>query len=346
MGSPIHPIVANLYMEDLETKAIQTVPHPPAFWKKLVEDTFVIIKASHKLEFLDHINSIDHNIQFTSEESREDGSMPFLDMLIILQGDGRFNTTIHRKPTHTDMYLQWDRQHPISSKYSIVGTLHHRARTMCSNTNLLQQEEHLQKVLTTCKYPNWALNRIKMKIRSTTLKNKNKNQNKNTKLENCQQPYLAVPYYQGLSESVKRTRNKYGVQVYFKGGVTIKSLLMAPKDQDPMLKRSGVIYKYTCDRVECDEEYIGESSRNFGEMFKEHQKAPSPIFDHYIITGHNIKLENFSIVGKEDLNLKRAIKEAMYIRANDPSLNRNVGKYHLPHIWDEVLFNIPILNIT
>ena len=125
-----------------------------------------------------------------------------------------------------------------------------------------------------------------------------------------------------------------------KGGVTIKSLLMAPRDQDPMLKRSGVIYKYKCDSVGCDEEYIGESSRTFGERFKEHQKAPSPIYDHYNITGHNIKLENFSIVGKEDQNLMRAIKKAMNIRANDPFLNRNVGKYHLPHIWDEVLFNI------
>ena len=83
MGSPISPIAANLYMEDLETKAIQTAPHPPAFWERFVDDTFVIIKASHKLEFLDHINSIDQNIQFTSEESREDGSIPFLDMLII-----------------------------------------------------------------------------------------------------------------------------------------------------------------------------------------------------------------------------------------------------------------------
>ena len=123
-------------------------------------------------------------------------------------------------------------------------------------------------------------------------------------------------------------------------------ILTTPKDPDPMLKRSGVIYKYTCDRVECDEEYIGESSRNFNERFKEHQKAPFPIFEHYTTTGHNIKLENFTIVGKEDQNLKRAIKEAMYIRANDPSLNRNVGKYHLPHIWDEVLFDIPDLKIS
>ena len=42
---------------------------------------------------------------------------------------------------------------------------------------------------------------------------------------------------------------------------------------------------------------------------------------------------------EEDQNLMRAIKEAIYIRVNNPSLNRNIGKYHLPHIWDEVLLN-------
>ena len=100
----------------------------------------------------------------------------------------------------------------------------------------------------------------------------------------------------------------------------------------PMMKKSGVIYSYKCGRVDCDEEYIEESSRTFGERFKEHQKAPSPIFDHHTITGHNISVENFNIVGREEHNLKRAIKEALYIRVNNPSLNRNVGKYHLPHI--------------
>ena len=80
-----------------------------------------------------------------------------------------------------------------------------------------------------------------------------------------------------------------------------------------------------------------ESSRNFSERLKEDQKAPSPIFDHFTTTGHNIKLKNFTIVGKEDQNLKRAIKEAMYIRTNDPSLNRNVGKYHLPSAVSESL---------
>ena len=129
------------------------------------------------------------------------------------------------------------------------------------------------------------------------------------------------------------------MQIYFKGGNTIRNLLVAPKDKDPMLKKSGIIYRYKCDRVECDEEYIEESSRTFRERFKEHQKAPSSIYDHYNITGHKISLHKSSIVGREDQNLMRTIKEVLYIRVNNSSLNRNIGKYHLPHIWDEALFN-------
>ena len=156
---------------------------------------------------------------------------------------------------------------------------------------------------------------------------------------------MVVPYYRGLSESLKKVCNRHGVQVYFKGGNTIKNLLVAPKDQDPILKKSGVINRYKCDRVDCDEEYIGESSRVFEERFKE-QRAPSPIFDHCNTTGHNITIDNFSIVGREDQNLNKAIKEALFIRVNNPSLNRNIGKLHLPHIWDVVLFNTSELKLN
>ena len=136
-----------------------------------------------------------------------------------------------------------------------------------------------------------------------------------------------------------------GVQVHFKGGLTIKNLLMAPKDKDPILKKSGVIYRYKCDRVECDEEYIGESARIFAERFKEHLKDPSPIYDYYNTSGHTVAIGNFSIVGRENQSLTRTIKEALNIRINNPSLNKNRGKHHLPHIWNEVLFNISELKL-
>ena len=120
---------------------------------------------------------------------------------------------------------------------------------------------------------------------------------------------------------------------------------MAPKDKDPLFKKNGVIYRYKCDRVDCDDEYIGESARNFEKRFKEHLKAPSPIYDHLNISGHDVTIDSFTILGREDQNLLRTIAEALYIRANNPSLNRNNGKYHLPHIWDEVLLNISELNL-
>ena len=74
-------------------------------------------------------------------------------------------------------------------------------------------------------------------------------------------------------------------------------------------------------------------------------ESPSPIHDHTNISGHTVTIDNFSILGREDQNLIRLIKEALYIRANNPSLNKNVGKYHLPHIWDEVLHNISELKL-
>ena len=86
--------------------------------------------------------------------------------------------------------------------------------------------------------------------------------------------------------------------VHFKGGLTIKNLLVAPNDKDPILKKGGVKYRYKCDRVDCDKKYIGESARTFPERFKEHKKAPSPIYDHYNTSGHTVTIDNFSIVGR------------------------------------------------
>ena len=54
---------------------------------------------------------------------------------------------------------------------------------------------------------------------------------------NIQRPHIVIPYYQRISESMKKICSEYGVQVYFKEGNTIKNLLMAPKDQDAIQKK-------------------------------------------------------------------------------------------------------------
>ena len=149
-----------------------------------------------------------------------------------------------------------------------------------------------------------------------------------------------VPYSQGIGESLKTICKKNEVDVHFKGGQTLKNILVLPKDKDKITSKSSVIYSYICGMIDCNEEYIGESGRTFGERYKEHLKAPSPIFLHQNNSGYVTTLDNFKIIGREDHSLARTIKESMYIRVNNPTLNRNIGKYNLPHIWDKLLFSI------
>ena len=342
MGSPISPIVANLFMENFEVKAINTAQYPPKMWKRYVDDTCVILDSAGKEEFLNHINSLDPHIQFTSEDAKPDGSIPFLDTIVMPQSDGSLKTTVYRRPTHTDIYFHWDSYHHLSVNFSVINTLRHRAKTVCSNSQLLQDEEdHLNKVLRRCKCDMWALNRVNF-TQNKKRNNKGTNNNNNT---NTKKPYIVVPYIKGMGESWKNICRKHGVEAYSKGGSTIKDLLVHPKDKDTILQKCGVIYRYRCGRVDCEEEYIGESGRTFGEMFREHMRAPSPIIDHHNITGHEVSLHNFSIVGREDHNIARTIKEAILTRVNDPSMNRNIGKFQLPHIWDEVLVKSPELKL-
>ena len=93
---------------------------------------------------------------------------------------------------------------------------------------------------------------------------------------------------------------KYGFQTHFKGNRTIKNILVKPKDKDPLDRMNGAIYWYQCGELACDEEYIGETSRTFGERYKEHLKKPSPIYGHSNQSGHSTNPSSFTIKGRKD----------------------------------------------
>ena len=159
MASLVSPILANLYMEHLEREVLWSAPNPTRHWFRYVDDTFVIQQQANKQLFLDHMNSIDPAIQFTVKGNQDNGAVPFLDTLVTLQADDSLSITVYHKPTHTDQYLQWDSNHTLSAKCTVIGTLTHRAKTVCTTPELLNEEyEHLREALEKCKYPRWAIN--------------------------------------------------------------------------------------------------------------------------------------------------------------------------------------------
>ena len=116
-----------------------------------------------------------------------------------------------------------------------------------------------------------------------------------------------------------------------------KAFWWLPKIKTISSKR-WVMYRPRCGRVEYDDWYIGES-RTFEEKFKGHLKLPFPIYAHCNTTGHSTTTDNISTAEREDHNLTRTIIESIHIWVNNPSLNKNISKYHLPHIWDGFLLN-------
>ena len=156
--------------------------------------------------------------------------------------------------------------------------------------------------------------------------------------------HIIIPFTQGLGASIKKTCRKYGIQTHFKGNKTIKNILVKPKGKDPLYRKCGAIYWYQCGEHTCDEEYIGETFKTFGERYKEHLKVSSPIYGQRNQSGHTTNPVNFTIIGREDHGLARTIKESIYIRVNNPTLYSNMSKYN-HHIWDRVLFNTPGLKV-
>ena len=98
------------------------MPLMPNLWPRYVDDTFVIQKEECKQNFLEHINSVDLVIHFTVEDTKQDSSIPFLDTLVKPEADNTLSITLSRKPTHTDLYLQWNSHHHLLAKYSVINT--------------------------------------------------------------------------------------------------------------------------------------------------------------------------------------------------------------------------------
>ena len=44
--------------------------------------------------------------------------------------------------------------------------------------------------------------------------------------------------------------------------------------------------------------------------------------------------------------MSRYIKDSIFIRVNNPTLDNTISKFNLPHIWDRVLINTPGLNLN
>ena len=122
-------IVANLFMDDYEGKALEAYQNPPKYWGRYVDDALAVIKTANIEPFTRHLYAHHTSIQWTSE-LEADGKVPMLDNLTSRMTDGSLKFSVHRKPTQ---YLQFQSHQPMEHTMGVTRTLTHRAHTISSD---------------------------------------------------------------------------------------------------------------------------------------------------------------------------------------------------------------------
>ena len=97
MGSPLGPVLANIFMCHFEEKWVLNNNARPSVWfPRYVDDTFTLFDNKNTAtQFLYYLNNCHANIKFTVE-FEENSTIPFLDILI-KPHNPTFSTSIYRK---------------------------------------------------------------------------------------------------------------------------------------------------------------------------------------------------------------------------------------------------------
>jgi hypothetical protein len=336
MGSPLGPLLADLFMSNLELKLNRFSTNKPQIWIRYVDDIFCIFNKQQNIkDFLIRINKWHRNIKFTSEPE-DNERLAFLDVLIIRNNiDNKYNTTIYRKPTNTDLYLLYESNQCREYKLSLIRTLVIRILAICSTIELKKDELILmRKTLKINGYPEHLINRGIREAEAIT-KKKLAQQQQTQQPQQKKKVYFLLSYYGQESTifayKIKRLCRKLlplmQVDISFRKTFTIKSIFLPlQKGQDELKKKKKLVYKIPC--LNCDKCYIGETNRNKETRMNEHKSDIRKHTESSNVAKHaNEQKHSFDFLHSETLTLetnwrRRIIKESLFTyQMLDKSLN-------------------------
>ena len=331
MGSPISPVIANIFMEHFEKEALRKAPNKPEVWFRYVDDTFVIWRhgRSELRKFLIHLNKQHPNIRFTID-IEENGKLPFLDVLVSKEANGTLGHQVYRKTTHTDRYLHAESHHHPAQKQSVINSLVHRAFAISDRGHLRTEINHLKQALQNNGHD-------KKDITKIINKHTNKTTAPNTQTDD--RTLTILPYVKGTTDRIGRILNKHNIRTIYKPPKKIGQILKNPKDPRPPLSSAGV-YRIPCS---CGQVYIGETGRMVNLRIKEHQRdvrlkhvTQSALSEHNVETGHQILFDQATTITNTTSYFPRKYREAIEIQKHPNNLNRDNG-YNISKIWKTIL---------
>ncbi|XP_064474029.1 uncharacterized protein LOC135388396 [Ornithodoros turicata] len=322
MGSPVSVTLANLVMEHVEESALEQAPCPIKFYRRYVDDTFVILSRVLVDAFHSVLNSVEPSIQFTYEIEKNN-VLPFLDVNVHHDQVRQIKTTVYRKACDTGNFLDFNSHHPTEHKRAVIRTLLDRAERLASDSQLQSSEETtVNELLRKRGYP--------QRFIDDTRRRREDRQPKEPSTHNGT---ISIPYVKGVSERIRRILLPLGIKTCFKPHMKLRHIISRPKDPTPPGSESGVVYRLCC--LECNATYVGETGRKRDTRVKEHRRdvekatnatrSKTELVDHCWTTGHVFDYKGAVTLAREQRWGPRKFLESWHIQREPIACNANRG---------------------
>ena len=347
MGSPLGALFANIFMCELENSIIPKLGNRIFNWTRYVDDTFACIKPEQEIIIQKELNRYHNNIKFTYELEDND-KIAFLDVLIRKTGKNEIETSVYRKETNTDIYMNWNSYAPSTWKIATLKSLIKRALLISSNDLLLKAElAYIKKVFTTHNdYP--------LRLVETIIENERNKHNKESinedhfkETDNVEKEVptitLNLPYAGDKGEHLISKLKKYVNNTVNKNTkvITLQPVYKATrlstqfklKDQTKIQHKHNVVYHARCPNRKCTSHYGGQTKCRMEKRASQHhgRDKNSHLALHAEKTKHKrVALDNFKIIGQGyRSDFTRRISESLFIKKLKPDLNIQKDSYRL-----------------
>ncbi|CAH2089803.1 unnamed protein product [Euphydryas editha] len=291
MGSPLSPLMADIFMDDFENKHI-VKNNNILYYYRYVDDIIICWTGTDRqLDiFVKNLNNIHPKIKFKSE-LEQNHSINFLD-LTITRVNNKHQFGIFRKPTYTDTTIPASSCHPWQHKLAAFHSYVHRLLSIpLTKENYLKELNLIYHMAQANGYNNNIVNNIIKKQKSMRIKK----DLYSTAPDKINKYKSSLTYFGTVSERIAKTLKAHDIHVAFRTNNTLKNICNG-KDKVNNKQKSG-IYKLECS--DCKATYIGQTGRKFETRYKEHiaavrnnQPQKSHFAKHLLDSGHKLSSDH------------------------------------------------------
>jgi len=170
MGSPISDTMAEIFLQDIENRHIKLLPDSKniTFYTRYVDDIFIIYDTTHTTAESIHkyINNI-HNCLQLNPTHENNTQINFLD-LCINRKTNKLEIDIYRKPTTTDITINYLSNHPIEHKLAAYRYHINRMLTLpLTKERRTHEWKTIQNIARNNNFPNKLITTLNNKYNAT-----------------------------------------------------------------------------------------------------------------------------------------------------------------------------------